>query len=171
VVENPIINRIAFEGNSKLKDADLASEIPLRARAVYNQPQVEASVRRILEVYRATGRFGATVTPKIIELPQNRVNLVFEINEGDLTAIRRIRFVGNNYYSDSELLEEIDIKESVWWRFLGTADVYDPDRLAADREKLRKFYLSRGFADVQVVSAVAEITPDKNAFFITFTIV
>src|SRR5687768_16282373 len=109
VIENPIIDRIAYEGNTKLKDADLAAEIPLRARAVYNQPQVEASVRRILEVYRATGRLGVTVTPKIIELPPNRVNLLFEINEGDVTAIRRIRFVGNKYYSDSELLEEIDI--------------------------------------------------------------
>ncbi len=170
VVENPIINRIAFEGNRKLKDTDLATEIPLRARSVFSRAQVEAAVRRILDVYRATGRFGATVTPKVIELPQNRVNLVFEINEGEITAIRRIRFVGNRTFSDGDLLEEIDVKESAWWRFFGTSDVYDPDRLAADREKLRKFYLARGFAEARVVSAVAELTPDKQAFFITFTI-
>lgn len=170
VVENPIINRLAFEGNRKLKDADLSSEIPLRARSVYSQAQVEAAVKRILELYRATGRFGATVTPKIIELPQNRVNLVFEIAEGDLTAIRRIRFVGNRVYGDGELREEIETKESAFWRLFGTSDVYDPDKLAADREKLRKFYLSRGYADMRVVSAVAELTPDKRAFFVTFTV-
>ena len=166
VIENPIINRIAYEGNRKLKDADIAAEVPLRARSVYSK----AAVKRILELYRATGRFGATVTPKIIELPQNRVNLVFEINEGDITAIRRIRFVGNRYFSDGDLREEIETKESAFWRFFGTSDVYDPDKLAADREKIRKFYLSRGFADMRVVSAVAELTPDKTAFFITFTI-
>ncbi|MFO0987855.1 MAG: outer membrane protein assembly factor BamA [Alphaproteobacteria bacterium] len=170
VVENPIINRIAYEGNRKLKDAEITSEVPLRARSVYSKAAVEAAVKRILELYRATGRFGATVTPKIIDLPQNRVNLVFEINEGDVTAIRRIRFVGNRYFSDSSLREEIETKESAFWRFFGTSDVYDADKLAADREKLRKFYLSRGFADMRVVSAVAELTPDKTAFFITFTI-
>jgi outer membrane protein insertion porin family len=170
VVENPIINRIAYEGNRKLKDADIQGEVPLRARSVYSRAAVEAAVKRILELYRATGRFGATVAPKIIELPQNRVNLVFEINEGDVTAIRRIRFVGNRYFGDGSLREEIETKESAFWRFFGTSDVYDPDKLAADREKLRKFYLSRGFADMRVVSAVAELTPDKTAFFITFTI-
>jgi outer membrane protein insertion porin family len=170
VVENPIINRIAYEGNRKIKDSDISAEIPLRARSVYSRAQVEASVKRILELYRATGRFGATVTPKIIELPQNRVNLVFEINEGEITAIRRIRFVGNRYFSDGDLREEIETKESAFWRVFGTSDVYDPDKLAADREKLRKFYLSRGFADMRVVSAVAELAPDKSAFFITFTI-
>lgn len=170
VVENPIINRIAYEGNRKLKDSDIAAEVPLRSRSVYSKASVEAAVKRILELYRATGRFGATVAPKIIELPQNRVNLVFEINEGDVTAIRRIRFVGNRYFSDGSLREEIETKESAFWRIFGTSDVYDPDKLAADREKLRKFYLSRGFADMRVVSAVAELTPDKTAFFITFTI-
>jgi outer membrane protein insertion porin family len=170
VVENPIINRIAFEGNRRLKDSDIGAEIPLRARSVYSKAQVEASVRRILEIYRATGRFGATVTPKIIELPQNRVNLVFEINEGEITAIRRIRFVGNRYFSDGDLREEIETKESAFWRVFGTADVYDADKLAADRDKLRKFYLSRGFAEMRVASAVAELAPDKSAFFITFTI-
>ncbi len=170
VVENPIINRIAYEGNRKLKDSDIASEVPLRARSVYSKAAVEAAVKRILELYRATGRFGATVAPKIIELPQNRVNLVFEINEGDITAIRRIRFVGNRYFSDGDLREEIETKESAFWRIFGTSDVYDPDKLAADREKVRKFYLARGFADMRVVSAVAELTPDKTTFFITFTI-
>ncbi len=140
VVENPIINRVAFEGNRKLKDADLSAELPLRSRSVYSKAQVEASVRRILELYRATGRFGATVTPKIIQLPQNRVNLVFEINEGDITAIRRIRFVGNRYFSDGDLREELEIKESAWWRFFGTSDVYDPDKLAADRVGRRRAY-------------------------------
>ena len=170
VVENPIVNRIAFEGNNKIKDNELAGEIPLRARAVYSKTQVEASVRRILEMYRTTGRFGATVTPKLIELPQNRVNLVFEINEGSVTPIRRIRFVGNRAYSDSDLRDEIETKESAWWRFFGTADVYDAEKLNADKENLRKFYLSRGYADVRIVSAIAELAPDKSGFFLTFTV-
>src|ERR1041385_2090327 len=170
VVENPIINRIAFEGNSKLADKDLNGEIQLRPRVVYTRTRVQNDVRRILELYRRRGRFAATVQPKIIQLPENRVDLVFEINEGPSTGVRSINFVGNRVFSDGTLRGAIETKESRWFRFLSTADTYDPDRLTYDRELLRKFYLTEGYADFRVASAVAELTPDRDGFVITFTI-
>ena len=170
VVENPIINRIAFEGNSKLADKDLNAEIQLRPRVVYTRTRVQNDVRRILELYRRRGRFAATVEPKIIQLSENRVDLVFEINEGESTGVRSINFVGNRVFSDSALRGSIETKESRWYRFLSTADTYDPDRLTYDRELLRKFYLTEGYADFRVISAVAELTPDRDGFVITFTI-
>jgi outer membrane protein insertion porin family len=170
VVENPIINRIAFEGNSKLADKDLTGEIQLRPRVVYTRTRVQNDVRRILELYRRRGRFAATVEPKIIQLSENRVDLVFEINEGPSTGVRSINFVGNRQFSDSTLRGVIDTKESRWYRFLSTADTYDPDRLTYDRELLRKFYLTEGYADFRVVSSVAELTPDRDGFILTFTV-
>ncbi|MBV9585002.1 MAG: outer membrane protein assembly factor BamA, partial [Alphaproteobacteria bacterium] len=134
VVENPIINRIAFEGNSKISDKDLNAEIQLRPRVVYTRTRVQNDVRRILELYRRRGRFAAGVEPKIIQLPENRVDLVFEINEGPSTGVRSINFVGNRVFSDSTLRGAIETKESRWYRFLSTADTYDPDRLTYDRE-------------------------------------
>lgn len=170
VVENPIINRIAFEGNRRVGDEDLENEVQLRPRVVYTRTRVQNDVQRILEIYRRSGRFAATVEPKVIPLDQNRVDLVFEINEGPRTGVNRISFVGNEVFSDSRLREEIQTKESRWYRFLTTDDSYDPDRLTFDRELLRRFYLSRGYADFRVISAVAELTPDKEGFFITFTV-
>ena len=123
-----------------------------------------------MNIYRRSGRFAATVEPKVIQLPQNRVDLVFEINEGDLTAIRSIRFVGNRKFSDGRLRSVIQTKETIWWRFFSSDDKYDPDRLTFDRELLRRFYLTDGFADFRVISAVAELTPDRKDFFITFTV-
>lgn len=170
VVENPVINRIAFEGNKKLDDEVLEPEISLRPRVIYTRTKVQNDVKRLLSVYRLNGRFAATVDPKVIQLPQNRVDLVFEISEGKATKIRRIRMVGNREYSDARLREEIRTKESRWWRFLSSDDTYDPDRLTVDRELLRRFYLSNGFADFRVVSDVAELTPNREDFFITFTL-
>jgi outer membrane protein insertion porin family len=170
VVENPVINRLAFEGNKKVKSEDLQNEVELKPRTVYTRTKVQNDVKRILEIYRATGRFAATVTPKVIPLPQNRVDLVYEINEGDVTAVRRISFIGNKVFSDSRLREVIQTEETAWWKFFTTNDTYDPDRLNFDREQLRKFYLSQGYADFRVISAVAELTPDRKEFFITFTI-
>jgi len=170
VVENPIINRIAFEGNSKLADKDLNGEIQLRPRVVYTRTRVQNDVRRILELYRRHGRFAATVEPKVIQLSENRVDLVFEINEGPSTGVRSINFVGNHHFGDSTLRGTIETKESRWYRFLSTSDTYDPDRLTYDRELLRKFYLNEGYADFRVVSAVAELTPDRDGFVVTFTV-
>jgi outer membrane protein insertion porin family len=170
VVENPIINRIAFEGNRKLTDETLNKEVQLRPRTVYTRTKVQSDVKRILDLYRRNGRFAATVEPKIIPLDQNRVDLVFEINEGPVTGVRSINFVGNHQFSDSRLREVIQTKESRWYRFFSSNDNYDPDRLTYDRELLRKFYLAQGYADFRVVSAVAELTPARDGFFITFTI-
>jgi outer membrane protein insertion porin family len=170
VVENPIINRIAFEGNRKIDEKDLLAEIQLRARVVYTRSRVQSDVKRILDLYRRHGRFGATVEPKIIQLTENRVDLVFEINEGEYTGVRSINFVGNREYDDGKLRGIISTKESRWYRFLSTADAYDPDRLAYDQELLRKFYLTQGYADFRVISAVAELTPERDGFVITFTV-
>ncbi len=170
VVENPIINRLAFEGNKKIKEEDLKNEVQLRPRSVYTRTKVLADVKRILDLYRRQGRFAATVDPKIIQLDQNRVNLVFEINEGPATYVKRINFVGNHFYDESKLREVLMTKEERWYRFLSSSDTYDPDRLTYDRELLRRFYLKHGFADFKVSSAVAELTPDREGFFITFTI-
>lgn len=170
VTENPVINRVAFEGNSKIEDEALSSEVQSRARIVYTRTRVQNDVKRILELYRRSGRFAARVEPKIIQLEQNRVDLVFEIEEGDRTTVERINFVGNQKFDNGDLRSVIRTEESRWWKFLTSDDVYDPDRLAFDRELLRKFYLSEGYADFRVVSAVAELTPDRSAFVITFTI-
>ena len=170
VVENPIINRIAFEGNRKLDNDVLQTEITLRPRVVYTRTKVQNDVQRILEIYRRSGRFAATVDPKVIQLPENRVDLVFEINEGPSTGIRAIHFIGNKVFSDGTLRDEIQTVESAFWRFLNTNDTYDPDRLSFDRELLRRFYLAEGYADFRVVSAIAELTSDREDFVITFTV-
>lgn len=170
VVENPIINRIAFEGNKRLKDEELQAEVQLRPRVVFTRTKVQSDVKRILELYRRNGRFAATVEPKIIQLDQNRVDLAFEIAEGTPTYVKRINFVGNRQYSDNNLRETLQTKEERWYRLFTIDDTYDPDRLAYDRELLRRFYLKHGYADFRVVSAVAELTPDREGFFITFTV-
>ncbi|HEX2478808.1 MAG TPA: outer membrane protein assembly factor BamA, partial [Geminicoccaceae bacterium] len=170
VVENPIINRIAFEGNRRLDDETLESELQLRPRVVYTRSRVQNAVSRILELYRRNGRFAATVEPKVIELPQNRVDLVFEINEGPLTKVARIVFIGNREFDDGDLRDVIQTREAAWYRFLTSDDTYDPDRLAFDQELLRRFYLARGYADFNVRSAIAELTPDGRRFVITFTV-
>ena len=170
IVENPIINRIAFEGNKRITDQILRDEVKLRPRVVYTRSRVQNDVQRLIDVYRRSGRFSATVDPKVIQLPQNRVDLVFEVKEGPITAIRRINIVGNSRFSDSQLREIIRTKESIWYRFLTSEDNYDPDRLTFDRELMRRFYLSKGYADFRVVSAVAELAPNREGFFITFTV-
>ena len=170
VVENPIINRLAFEGNQRVKDEILATEVELRPRVVYTLTKVQSDVARIVEIYRRSGRFAATVEPKKILLPQNRIDLVFEINEGPKTEIRDISFIGNKRFSDSRLRDEVSTKETVWYRFLSSDDTYDPDRIAFDRDRLRTFYLSEGYAEFRVISAIAELTRKRDGFFITFTV-
>jgi outer membrane protein insertion porin family len=170
VVENPILNQVVYEGNSALSEADLNKEVVVRPRMVFTRARVQADVGRIIELYRRAGRFAATVEPKIIQRPQNRVDLVFEINEGPTTGVAAINFIGNRVFSDSDLREQIVTTTSAWWKFLSTNDNYDPDRLTFDREQLRRFYLARGYADFRVVSAAAELTPDRREFYITFTV-
>ncbi len=170
VVENPIINRIAYEGNRRLEEDLLETEIQLRPRVVYTRSRVQNAVGRILELYRRNGRYAATVQPKIIRLPENRVDLVFEINEGPLTDVGRIVFIGNEDFSDSELRGIIQTQESSFFSFFSSNETYDPDRLAFDQELLRRHYLARGYVDFNVRSAIAELTPDGQTFVITFTL-
>jgi outer membrane protein insertion porin family len=170
VAENPIVNRIAFEGNDRIDDETLQQEIELRPRVVFTRTKVQSDTNRILEIYRRSGRFAATVEPKVIQLEQNRVDLAFEIDEGPVTSIRSINFIGNREFSDSTLRDEVTTVEASFWNFFTSSDTYDPDRLTFDRELLRQFYLNEGYADFRVVSVVAELTPDQQDFIVTFTV-
>ena len=170
VVENPIINRVAFEGNDDIADDELEAEIQLQPRVVYTRPRVQSDLQRLTEIYRRSGRFAVSVEPKVIQLPQNRVDLVFEIDEGPVTEVEVINFVGNTRFSDSALRDEIQTVENAWYRFATSADTYDPDRLTFDRELLRRFYLSNGYVDFRVISAVAELMPDRSGFIVTFSL-
>jgi len=170
VVENPIINRIAFEGNKRVKTEDIGAEVQLRPRTVYTRTRVQNDVERIQEIYRRKGRFAARIEPKIVQLEQNRVDLIFEIDEGQMTGVQAINFVNNNVFDDDELREIMVTKESRWWRFLSSNDNYDPERLRYDQEQVRRHYLRNGYADFKVLTAVAELTPDREDFFITLTV-
>lgn len=170
VVENPIINRVAFEGNDEIDDDTLKSEVQLKPRAVYTRARVQSDVQRIVDVYRRSGRFAARVDPKIIKLAHNRVDLVFEIREGAKTTVRNINFVGNAAFSDSQLAEVITTTKTGLLSFLKPTNIYDPDRLNLDRELLRQHYLKNGYADARVISAIADLDRDGKGFFITFTI-
>jgi outer membrane protein insertion porin family len=170
VVENPVINRIAFEGNDYIETSELEQEVELRPRVVFTRTKVQSDVSRVLELYRRSGRFAASVEPKVIQLEQNRVDLVYEITEGPVTSVTNINFIGNEVFSDSDLRGEISTKESAWWRFLASGDQYDPDRVEYDKDLLRRFYLKNGYVDFTVVSAVAELTPNREEFFLTFTV-
>lgn len=170
VVENPIVNRVAFEGNHKLSDDQLRPEMQLRPRAVFTPALAEADRQRILDMYAKKGYYDATVNPQIIRLPQNRVDVVFEVNDGPSTLISTIAFVGNKAFSESRLTEVINSREERWWRFLSSSDQYDPERLNFDKELLRRFYLKNGYVDFQVVDAKSELSPDRKSFFLTFTI-
>jgi outer membrane protein insertion porin family len=171
VRENPVINRIVLEGNKRIKNDKIMPEIKLSPRQIFTRSKVRADVDRIIELYRRQGRFAASVEPKIIQLDQNRVDLIFEISEGDKSRIRAINIIGNEEYSDGRLRKEMFTKEAGgllgWFK---SNDSYDPDRLAADQQKLRAFYLTQGYADFRVVSALAELTPDRKDFIITYVI-
>ncbi|WP_192733401.1 outer membrane protein assembly factor BamA [Bradyrhizobium sp. OAE829] len=170
VVENAVIGRIAFEGNKKVKDDQLSAEIQSKPRGTFSRPMVQSDAQRISEIYRRSGRYDVSVTPEIIEQPNNRVDLVFTISEGGKTGVKNIEFIGNRFYSSYRLKDVIKTRESNLLSFLGGADVYDPDRVEADRDLIRRFYLKNGFADVQVVAALSEYDPERKGFLVTFKI-
>jgi outer membrane protein insertion porin family len=170
VVENPVIGRIAFEGNKKVKDEQLTAEIQSKPRGTLSRPMVQSDAQRIAEIYRRSGRYDVSVNPEIIEQPNNRVDLVFTITEGGKTGVKSVDFIGNNAYSSYRLKDIIKTHESNLLSFLGGGDVYDPDRVEADRDLIRRFYLKHGFADVQVVAALTEYDPEKKGFLVTFKI-
>ena len=169
VAENPIVNQIAFENNDALDNDRLLEVVSLRPRAVFTASKIQQDVKAILAAYRQTGRYLAQVTPEIIRRSQNRVDVIFNISEGEKSKVRKIEFIGNENYASSNLRGEIATKQAAFWRF-GASASYDPDKLEFDKELLRRFYLENGYADFKVVSAVAELSPDREDFFITFTI-
>lgn len=170
VVENPVIGRIAFEGNKKIKDEQLTAEVQSKARGTFSRAMVQSDTLRIAEIYRRSGRYDVTVTPEIIEQPNNRVDLVFTVNEGAKTSVKSIEFIGNTAFSSYRLRDVIKTHESNLLSFLSSGDIYDPDRVEADRDLIRRFYLKNGFADVQVVAALTEYDPEKKGFNVTFKI-
>jgi len=170
VRENPVINRIVLEGNQRIKDDKITPEIRLAPRQIFTRSRARADVARIIELYRRQGRYGASVEPKIVQLDQNRVDVVFEINEGPRSRVRRINIIGNEHFGDRRLIGEMATREHVWFNIFSSRDTYDPDRLAYDQQKLRQFYLTQGYADFRVVSAVAELTPDRRDFIVTYVV-
>ncbi|WP_342628997.1 outer membrane protein assembly factor BamA [Nguyenibacter vanlangensis] len=170
VVENPIVNRIVFEGNHAAKDEDLRKVISLRPRAVFSTQITASDRQKILGVYAEKARYAATVTPQIIRLSHNRVDVVFQINEAEQTLVRKISFVGNHAFSEARLAQVISSKETAWYRFFSSADEYNPERIRYDAELLRRFYLRNGFVDAQVRNQTGELSPDRKSFYITFTI-
>ncbi len=168
VTENPLVNRITFEGNHNVKEEDLRKELELKPRAVFSVREAQADRQHLLNVYASKGRFAASVEPELVRLPQNRVNVVFKIVEGPKTLISRIIFVGNHEFSEKRLREVIDSREERWWRFLSSSDEFSPGRVDFDRELLRRFYLAHGYADVEVTNATSELSPDRKEFFVTF---
>lgn len=170
VVENPILNRVIVEGNKALKTEKITDELEAAPRSIFTRSRVQADVQRIIDLYSQSGRFAATVIPKVVQQEQNRVDLIFEITEGPVTGVRRINFIGNNEFSDKRLRKELATKETLWYKFFSSNDNYDPNRLEYDREQVRTFYTDRGFADFRVVSAVAKLVPNQKDFYITFTV-
>jgi len=170
VTENPVINRIVLEGNKRIKNDKIVPEIKLAPRQIFTRSKVRADVARIIELYKRQGRFAAKVEPKLVQLPQNRVDIVFEISEGPKSKVRQINILGNEKFSDGELRGEMVTKQSRLTTFFSSNTSYDPDRLAFDQQKLRQFYLTEGYADFRVVSAVAELTPDQRDFIITYVV-
>ncbi|MFQ3595380.1 MAG: outer membrane protein assembly factor BamA [Sphingomonadaceae bacterium] len=168
--ENPVINRVIIEGAKRVKEDKIREEIRVAPRQIFTRSRARADVARILELYRRSGRFAAQVEPKIIQLEQNRVDLVFEISEGPKSKIRQINILGNERYSDSKLRSEMASKQARPLRIFTSRDTYDPDRLAFDQQKLRQFYLTEGYADFRVASAIAELTPDRRDFIVTYVV-
>jgi outer membrane protein insertion porin family len=170
VVENAVIGRIAFEGNKKIKDEQLSAEIQSKPRGTFSRAMVQSDTLRIAEIYRRSGRYDVRVTPEIIEQPSNRVDLIFTVEEGAKTGVKSVEFIGNSAFSAARLRDVIKTHESNLLSFLGNNDIYDPDRVEADRDLIRRFYLKNGFADAQVVAALTEYDPDKKGFLVTFKI-
>ena len=171
VVENPLINVVNFEGNSEITDSALSKEVEVRERMIFTKARVQSDTQRILALYQRSGFYNVRVAPKLIRLPENRVNLVFEITESGKTSVRTITFSGNNSFSNYELHSVIGTKEKSWWNFMQRNDIYDPDRVEYDKELLRRFYLKNGFADVQIDSADAQMSPGGDSFAINFNII
>jgi outer membrane protein insertion porin family len=170
VKENPVINRIIFEGNKRLKEDKILKEIRLAPRQIFTRSKVRADVARIIELYRRQGRYAANVEPQMVSLDQNRVDIVYSIVEGDKSKVQQINIIGNEKFGDGRLRKEMATKQARLTSFFSSNTSFDPDRLQYDQQKLRQFYLTQGYADFRVISAIAELTPDKRDFIITYVV-
>ncbi len=170
VTENNIINRVAFEGNSKVKTETLTAEIQSKSRGPYSRPTVDADIERIKDIYRRSGHAAAAVTARTVDLPNGRLDVVFAIDEGEKTGIKAINFVGNVAYSSGKLRDLMQTTEMNFMSFIKTSDVYDPDKIASDLELIRRFYLKNGYADFHVVGSDAQYDPAQGGYIITITV-
>jgi outer membrane protein insertion porin family len=170
VSEYQVVNQVLFQGNKKLKDNALAAAVQLKPRGTFSQQALDADVEAVKAAYRRIGRDDAAVTTQIMDLGDNRVNVVFNINEGGRTQIAAINFVGNSAYSSRRLSDVISTKRSSILSFVLRDDVYDEDKLRADQELLRRFYYNHGYADFQVISAVGELDETTNKYTVTITV-
>ncbi len=168
--QGPIVNRVVIEGNKRVEKALIEDQLQARARAPYNQAAVDADVARILEVYRRSGRGLAQVTPRLVDLPNGTVDVVYTINEGDKTGVKEIRFVGNNQVSSSRLRGIMQTTETNLLSFLKSTDVYDPDRLSNDLDLIRRYYLKNGFADFRLVSSDVQFDANAGGYVITIAV-
>ena len=170
VTENQLINRVAFEGNSKLKSEVISSEIQSKSRGAYSPSTVQADIERILDLYRRGGRSDATVTARTVDLPNGRVDVVFTVNEGGKTGVRSIDFAGNNNFSTSRLRNLMQTTEMNWLSFFKSTDVYDPDKIASDQELIRRFYLKNGYADFRIVGSDVRYNAEGKGYDIVVTV-
>lgn len=172
VKENPIVNKFLFDGNSKVSDDDFQKffKDDLKPRTIFSLSKIKVLTQSIIDVYRSRGYYSVKVNPKIIKLPDNNVNVVFEVTEGPLTSVKKIMFIGNDKFTDYQLKSELLTKETAWWRFWSSDDIYSQQRVEADQESLAMFYKERGYADFKVDTSFSEISEDKQSFYLTFKI-
>ncbi len=168
--ENPLINQVNFEGNKEIADDALAKEVEVRERMIFTKARVRSDTQRVLALYQKSGYYNVRVAPKLIRLPENRINLVFEVTEGSETTVKTISFTGNDAFSDGALRDVIGTAEHSWWNFFQKNDTYDPDRLEYDKELLRRHYLRHGYADFNIISSEAQLSPNGDYFEIAFAI-
>jgi outer membrane protein insertion porin family len=170
LTEAPVLDRVAFEGNKKLKDQDLTAVVESKPRGTLQRAMVQSDVGRIMEAYQHAGRDDVAVAPQIIDRGNDRVDLVYVVTEGQKTTVRQINFVGNTVFGKRQLAAVIKTSATNMLSFLTGGDEYDPDRIAYDREQLRLYYRSKGYADASVTSAKAEYDPAIHGFTLTFSI-
>jgi outer membrane protein insertion porin family len=170
VVENPIVNRVNIEGNDVLDDERLLAELDIQPRRVFTRKVAVDATQKLLEIYRLSGRYAAEITPQVIRLDNNRVDLIFEVDEGPLIKVTSISFIGNETFSDFALRQVISSRQARWWAFLSSVDKYDESRLDYDARLLRQFYLGRGYANIEIKRAQGGLLADRSGFALTFEI-
>lgn len=170
VVENPIVNRVNIEGNDVLDDERLLAELDIQPRRVFTRKVAVDATQKLLEIYRLSGRYAAEITPQVIRLDNNRVDLIFEVDEGPLIKVTSISFIGNETFSDFALRQVISSRQERWWAFLSSVDKYDESRLDYDARLLRQFYLGRGYANIEIKRAQGGLLADRSGFALTFEI-